>query len=92
LRTLYSRLITKVALFAKEKIENFRHTHLAKQAGGTSEIMEPCQQVDHAFFDSAMCDQLMGIGASFTCSYFSCRRALFISIFFSPPLTMSWRL
>ena len=36
LRALFSRLVSKLATFAKEKIENFRHTQFAKKAGGTT--------------------------------------------------------
>jgi hypothetical protein len=49
LRSLYSRLVSRVSDFAQKKIENFRHTHFAVKAGGTTEIMEHAQHVDTTF-------------------------------------------
>jgi hypothetical protein len=40
LRSLYSRLVSQVAAFAQKKIENFRYTHFAIKARGTTDILE----------------------------------------------------
>ena len=60
LRSLYSRLVSRVSEFAQDKIENYRHTHFAVKAGGMTEIMEHAQHVDATFFGTPLGDMLIG--------------------------------
>ena len=60
LRSLYSRLVSHVAVFAQDQIENYRHTRFAVKAGGITEIMEHAQHVNPSFFGTSLGDQLIG--------------------------------
>ena len=60
LKALHANLVTKIASWARDNIENFRMTDLYTKSGGAASLKSLAQSVDPNFFGTSKSEVLMG--------------------------------